>query len=93
MLAAEATSRQEYDAAEAQLKTARAQLQSYAAQIKGRETELGTARANLALLEGSGQVMQDTNGDGKPDTALTPEQRTAQKGLADAAIKAYCPTQ
>ena len=48
MLAAEATSRQEYDAAEAQLKTARAQLQSYEAQIKGRETELGTARANLA---------------------------------------------
>ncbi|WP_268603308.1 efflux RND transporter periplasmic adaptor subunit, partial [Escherichia coli] len=26
----------------------RAQLQSYEAQIKGRETELGTARANLA---------------------------------------------
>lgn len=48
MLAAEATSRQEYDAAEAQLKTARAQLQSYEAQIKGRQTELGTARANLA---------------------------------------------
>ncbi|MGE6333939.1 efflux RND transporter periplasmic adaptor subunit [Stenotrophomonas sp. NPDC077659] len=48
MLAAEATSRQEYDAAEATLKTARAQLQSYQAQIKGRETELGTARANLA---------------------------------------------
>ncbi|KAG1473150.1 hypothetical protein G6F57_010780 [Rhizopus arrhizus] len=55
--------------------------------------QCSTARANLALLEGSGQVMQDTNGDGKPDTALTPEQRTAQKGLADAAIKAYCPTQ
>ena len=54
--------------------------------------QCSTARANLALLEGSGQVMQDTNGDGKPDTALTPEQRTAQKGLADAAIKAYCPT-
>ena len=55
--------------------------------------QCSTARANLALLEGSGQVMQDTNGDGKPDTALTPEQRTAQKGLADAAIKAYCPAQ
>lgn len=48
MLAAEATSRAEYDAAEAKLKTARAQIQSYDAQIKGRETELGTARANLA---------------------------------------------
>lgn len=50
-----------------------------------------TARANLALLEGTGQVMHDTDGDGKPDTALTPEQRSAQKGLAEAAIKAYCP--
>lgn len=48
MLAAEATSRQEYDSAEAALKTARAQIQSSDAQIKGRETELGTARANLA---------------------------------------------
>jgi macrolide-specific efflux system membrane fusion protein len=48
MLAAEATSRAEYDTAEAQLKTARAQVKSYDAQIKGRETELGTANANLA---------------------------------------------
>ncbi|WMJ68529.1 efflux RND transporter periplasmic adaptor subunit [Stenotrophomonas sp. 24(2023)] len=48
MLAAEATSRQEYDAAEAALSTARAQVQSLDAQIKGRQTELGTARANLA---------------------------------------------
>lgn len=48
MLAAEATSRAEFDTAEAQLKTARAQVKSYEAQIKGRETELGTANANLA---------------------------------------------
>ncbi|MNK51956.1 Macrolide export protein MacA [compost metagenome] len=48
MLAAEATSRAEFDAAEAKLKTARAQIQSYEAQIKGRETELATARATLA---------------------------------------------
>ena len=53
--------------------------------------ECSTARANVALLEGSGPVMQDTDGDGKADTALTPEQRSAQKGLAEAAIKAYCP--
>ncbi len=52
-----------------------------------------TARANLALLEGPGQVMQDTDGDGKADAALTPEQRSAQKGLAEAAIKAYCPAE
>ncbi|MEG2805705.1 efflux RND transporter periplasmic adaptor subunit [Stenotrophomonas sp.] len=48
MLAAEATSRAEYDAADAKLKTARAQIQSYDAQIKGRDTELATARATLA---------------------------------------------
>lgn len=48
MLAAEATSRAEFDAADAKLKTARAQIQSFDAQITGRETELGTARANLA---------------------------------------------
>lgn len=48
MLAAEATSRAEYDTAEAQLKTARAQVKSYDAQIQGRQTELGTANANLA---------------------------------------------
>lgn len=53
--------------------------------------ECSTARANVALLDGSGQVMHDTDGDGKADTALTPEQRSAQKGLAEAAIKAYCP--
>lgn len=55
--------------------------------------QCSTARANLALLEGGGQVMQDTDGDGKADTALAPEQRSAQKGLAEAAIKAYCPAE
>jgi len=53
--------------------------------------QCSTARANVVLLDGSGEVMQDTDGDGKADTALTPEQRSAQKGLAEAAIKAYCP--
>ena len=53
--------------------------------------QCSTARANVSLLAGTGPVMQDTDGDGKADTALTPEQRSAQKGLAEAAIKAYCP--
>jgi macrolide-specific efflux system membrane fusion protein len=48
MLAAEATSRAEFDSAEAALKTARAQVKAYDAQIQGRQTELGTANANLA---------------------------------------------
>ena len=30
--------------------------------------QCSTARANLALLDGGGQVMQDTDGDGKADT-------------------------
>ena len=55
--------------------------------------QCSTARANLALLDGGGQVMQDTDGDGKADTPLAPEQRSAQKGLAEAAIKAYCPAE
>lgn len=53
--------------------------------------ECTTARANLALLEGGGPVMQDTDGDGKADAALTAEQRGTQKSLAEATIKAYCP--
>lgn len=48
------------------------------------------ARANLALLEGKGQVVM-READGKPAAALTEEQRSAQKSLAEAAIKAYCP--
>lgn len=51
------------------------------------------ARANATLLADTGPVMKDTDGDGKADTALTPEQRSAQKGLAEAAIKAYCPSE
>jgi hypothetical protein len=61
-----------------------------AAAAPAESSECTTARSNLTLLNGKGAVMQDTNGDGKADTALTDEQRGAQKGLADAAIKAYC---
>ncbi|MGA6182692.1 DUF4124 domain-containing protein [Stenotrophomonas sp. NPDC077421] len=53
-------------------------------------TDCTTARSNLALLNGQGAVMQDTDGDGKAETALNDEQRGAQKTLAEAAIKAYC---
>lgn len=47
MLAEEATSRAEYEGAEAKLATSQAQVRALDAQIKQRETELGTARANL----------------------------------------------
>ena len=48
------------------------------------------ARGNLTLLNGPGKVMQDADGDGTADTALTDEQRSAQTTLAEAAIQAYC---
>ncbi len=48
------------------------------------------ARKNLEVLSGKGKVMQDSDGDGKPDTELDASQREAQLGVAQAAIKAYC---
>lgn len=48
------------------------------------------ARHNLEVLAGSNPVMQDTDGDGKPDATLDDSQRTAQKNLAEAAVAAYC---
>jgi len=47
MLKDEATSRAEFESAQARLTTARAQAKAQEAQIRQRETELGTARANL----------------------------------------------
>ncbi|KRG67512.1 hemolysin secretion protein D [Stenotrophomonas terrae] len=47
MLAAEATSRAEFESAEANLASTRAQIRALDAQIRQRETELGTAQANL----------------------------------------------
>ncbi|MGB3394269.1 MAG: DUF4124 domain-containing protein [Stenotrophomonas sp.] len=49
-----------------------------------------SARNNLKLLAGSGPVMQDTDGDGKPDAELDQDQRAAQKQLAEAAAAVYC---
>jgi len=47
MLKDEATSRAEFESAQARLTTAQAQAKAQEAQIRQRETELGTARANL----------------------------------------------
>lgn len=49
-----------------------------------------SARSNLELLSGSAPVLQDTDGDGKPDTELDDGQRAAQKKLAEAAAEVYC---
>ena len=53
--------------------------------------ECTNARRNVELLAGSAPVRQDTDGDGKPDKTLSDEERSGQKGLAEAAVKAYCP--
>jgi hypothetical protein len=50
-----------------------------------------TARQNLALLSRDVAIQQDTDGDGKPDKTLNPDERASQKNLAEAAVKAYCP--
>ena len=49
-----------------------------------------SARLNLQILAGNTGVQQDTDGDGKPDKTLNDEDRANQRGLAEAAIKAYC---
>ncbi|WP_293712265.1 MULTISPECIES: DUF4124 domain-containing protein [unclassified Stenotrophomonas] len=48
------------------------------------------ARQNLQLLNGSGPVMHDTDGDGKPDTQLDDSQRAAQRQLAESMAAVYC---
>ena len=53
-------------------------------------TQCATARGNLALLQGDGPVGTDTDKDGKPDTAFTAAERTAQAELAKAAINVHC---
>lgn len=47
-----------------------------------------TARTNLELLQSPGPVEQEIDGKRQP---LDDAQRAAQKQLAEAAIKAYCP--
>lgn len=49
-----------------------------------------TARANLALLGGKAEVKMDSDGDGKPDKALSAEDRANQTALAEATLKANC---
>ncbi|AOD15846.1 DUF4124 domain-containing protein [Xanthomonas fragariae] len=49
-----------------------------------------TARRNLELLSGKGEVTIGPGTDGKPGASLDPEARAAQRNLAEAAAKAYC---
>ncbi|OLI94990.1 DUF4124 domain-containing protein [Xanthomonas oryzae] len=49
-----------------------------------------TARRNLELLSGKGDVSMAAGADGKPGAVLDQETRATQRNLADAAVKAYC---
>jgi len=49
------------------------------------------ARLNLARLQGDAPVGPDADGDGKPDSTLSAEERVKQRELAQAAITARCP--
>lgn len=49
-----------------------------------------TARLNLEHLQGSAPVGFDANGDGKPDSSFSAEERAAQVGKATAAVRAHC---
>ena len=52
-----------------------------------------SAKLNLSLLAGKSTLQQDTDGDGKPDKTLNDDDRANQRGLAEAAVKAYCKPQ
>ena len=48
------------------------------------------ARANLDRLQGKDPIGMDGDGDGKPDRAMTEQERANQTELNSAAVKAYC---
>lgn len=48
------------------------------------------SRSNLEILKGSANVQIDSNGDGKPDRLLSPEEHAAQMRLAEANIAVSC---
>ena len=55
----------------------------------GDSPQCASARANIATLEGEGEVQIDEDGSGNP-RLLNAEQRASQLELARAAVKAYC---
>jgi hypothetical protein len=50
-----------------------------------------SARSNLALLQGSGPVGRDSDGDGVPDTALSTEERASARQQAEKDVANFCP--
>ena len=62
------------------------------AEAPAESSQCTTARANLALLEGEGPVSMGSAEDEGEPVPMGADQRAAQKQLAEAAIKAYCPS-
>lgn len=50
-----------------------------------------TARKNVAMLEGAAPVKFDSDGDGKLDKLLSPEERAKHLQQIQAALKSNCP--
>lgn len=50
-----------------------------------------TARSNIAQLKGANaDIGLDANGDGKPDAAMTADQRAEQLRMAESAERSFC---
>ncbi len=58
----------------------------------GENPQCAAARKNIKMLEDKNDVQRDTDGDGKADKTLTPEERGNQLELARATLKANCPS-
>ncbi|WP_242109728.1 DUF4124 domain-containing protein [Luteimonas aquatica] len=56
----------------------------------GENAQCVAARKNLEILESKGDVVRDTDGDGKPDKTLSADERSNQMELARATLKANC---
>jgi hypothetical protein len=48
------------------------------------------AKTNLDRLKSGGNIGVDADGDGKPDTLMTDDERTRQRALAETQVNAYC---
>lgn len=56
---------------------------------KVRQAQCDKAKANVATISGTGKILMDLNGDGKPEE-ITPEQRASQTEVMKAAVVINC---
>lgn len=80
----------EYSNRTIEQRTASADVAAAQAEAPPEDTACTDARSNLELLRSDQPIGLDSDGDGEPDSTLTPEQRTAQTTLAEAAIGVHC---